>query len=96
MDNPCGFHRDQFLSTLQTYGPLLSAHEVAALAKVSIRQVLCCQHHHPWEIEAIAGEKGWLYRKRPVLSAKAVRLKEIGIYDDSGLSKKSPREVGLV
>lgn len=92
-DSPCGFTKDQFLSILKTYGPSLSAHEVAALGSVSLRQVLCAAHHDPWDIEQFAGERGWLYHKRPVLSAKAVRLKEVGIYDDSGIVKRSPKVV---
>lgn len=66
-DSPCGFTLDQFLAILKRCGPELSAHEVAALGSVSIRQVLCCYHHHCWEIQAIAGESGWLYRQRQVL-----------------------------
>lgn len=92
-DSPCGFSTDQFLATLKTYGPELSAHEVAALSKVSVRQVLCCHHHAPWEIEAVAGEKGWLYRKRPVLSARGKVVKEIGQYNDGGLSHSGQRAV---
>lgn len=94
MDNPCGFSADQFLHALKTYGPELSAHEVASLAKVSIRQVLCCQHHAPWEIEAITGDyPGFKYRKRIVLSARGKVVKEVQEYVDVGISKRSPKAV---
>lgn len=93
-DSPCGFTKDQFLSILKTYGPSLSAHEVAALGSVSLRQVLCAAHHDPWDIEQFAGESGWLYRKRPTV-CKNVRFTEPRPipYDDSGISHTGKRAV---
>lgn len=94
MDNPCGFHPDQFLACLKQYGPVLSAHEVAALCKVSVRQVLCCQHHNDWTIQAIAGDwRGFKYQKRETLDVKNRALREVGVYEDQGISKRSPKAV---
>jgi len=90
-DSPCGFSTDQFLATLDKYGPELSAHEIASLAKVSIRQVLCCVHHDDWTIQAFSGPKGWLYRKRPVMGATVRPPKEVGEYNDSAITKSGPR-----
>lgn len=94
MDNPCGFSKDKFLAVLKQYGPDLSAHEVASLAKVSVRQVLCAHHHNEWEIEAFAGDfPSWKYRKRHVLDAKGRAIKEVGQYNDAGLSHSGKRAV---
>lgn len=99
MDNPCGFSKDQFLAILKQYGPELSAHEIAALGKVSIRQVHCVVHNCDgawWAIEQFAGEQGWRYRPRITMS-KTVKIADPSPkqYNDQGIVKRSPREVGL-
>jgi len=75
-DSPCGFSTDEFLATLAKYGPELSAHEVAHLAKVSVRQVLCAAHHDDWRIQAVASPisgGAFLYRKRDLTEKAIVR-----------------------
>lgn len=93
-DSPCGFSKDQFLAILHEYGPVLSAHEVAALGKVSVKQVLCAHHHADWDIQQVAGENGWLYQKRQTV-AKSVRAADWSpkVYNDAGLTKRSPKVV---
>jgi hypothetical protein len=95
-DNNCGFTKDQFLAVLHRFGPELSAHEIAHLGKVSLRQVLCAFHHADWDIQAVAGEKGWLYRKRPVTSAAVRMPKERGIYNDQGITPGSGSPKGYI
>lgn len=93
-DNCSGFTRDQFLGALKDYGPDLSIHEIAALCRVSIAQALCVAHHHPWEILPVTGDySGWKYRRRPVLDAKGRMAKEVGVFNDSGLSHSGKRAV---
>lgn len=95
MDNPCGFSRDQFLAILHEYGPVLSAHEVAALGKVSVKQVLCAHHYADWEIQQVAGDwPSWKYQKRHTM-AKSVRMSDWAPkqYNDGGITKRSPKVV---
>jgi hypothetical protein len=89
-DSTCGFSFEQFCSVLTQYGPELSAHEVAHLGKVSIRQVLCCHHHHDWAIQAVCGDwKGWKYRMRPLIGVRQRLPKEVAVFDDSGINKNT-------
>ncbi len=86
-DSCSGFTKDQFLACLKQYGPELSAHEVAHLCKVSIKQVLCVQHHHPWDIVPITGDwPSWKYARRTTLSATAKAKREIANFNDQGIS----------
>jgi hypothetical protein len=44
-----------------------------------------------WEAQQIAGPKGWLYRVRSHVSVNARMPKEVGIYNDGGISPSGPR-----
>lgn len=71
MDNPCGLSADKPYETLKRYGEL-TAHELAALCKVSLKQVLCAVHHEGFSIEAVAWDgPSWKYRARIALSKRS-------------------------
>jgi hypothetical protein len=72
-DSLCGLSADTLYATLKKYGDL-TAHELAALCKVSLRQVLCAIHHEGYNVEAFAWNgPSWKYRQRPVLAQRIAK-----------------------
>jgi hypothetical protein len=77
MDNPCGLSSESLYAALKKYGDL-TAHELAALLKVSIRQVLCAIHHEGFAIEAVAWEgTSWKYRPRAIVNKRLAKTADV-------------------
>ncbi len=76
MDNPCGLSSDDLLATLTKYGQL-TAHEIAHICKVSLKQVLCAIHHDWFAVQPITWDgPGWKYALRATLSRRVNKPSE--------------------
>jgi len=65
----------------------LSAFEIAALMRCSLKQVMERLHTCWWSITPCTGDwPGFKYQRRTTLSATAKAKKEISSYNDQGIS----------
>lgn len=71
----------------------MTAYELADKMSVSVNDVLATAHEHQWLLEQFAGPTGWLYAPRQIRTSSA--REAVKAYCDVGLTKKSPKEVGL-
>lgn len=78
---------------LLEHGPLC-AHEISHLLRCSIKQTLERVHNCWFSIVPVTGDwKGWKYQRRQVLSARGKVVKEVGEFNDGGLSHGGKRAV---
>lgn len=64
----------------------MTANELACKMSTPLTTILACLHEAWWEIQATAGESGWLYAPRAVVT-KPVR--EFGMFNDVGISRRN-------
>ncbi len=65
----------------------LSAYEISAILKCSLRQTLERVNLCWWSIVPVTGDwVGWKYQRRTTLSATAKAKREIASYNDQGIS----------
>lgn len=70
----------------------LSAYEISHLLKCSLRQTMERIRICWWSIVPVTGDyQGFKYARRPTHSARAHMPKEIGQFNDQGISPSSPR-----
>jgi len=66
----------------------LSAHEISALLRCSLRQTMERLHICWWSIVPVTGDySGFKYARRPIHGAQARMPKEVGEYCNQGITK---------
>lgn len=72
----------------------LSAREISGILRCSLKQTMARIHSCWRSIIPVTGDySGFKYARRPIHGAQVRMPKEVGAYDDSGISKRSPKAV---
>lgn len=79
---------DLLRSLLANRGPL-SAYSAAKALMCRPEEICVMANDDWWHILKSAGPEGFVYQIRPVISTTKKMAKEIGIYNDSGIVKKT-------
>jgi hypothetical protein len=84
---------DHVLSELITLKVPASATTLAAYLRCTTDEVLAAIHKEWWQIEQQAGEGGWMYSQRKVMSKRARLQEVVSKYNDSGITKSFNQRV---
>ena len=68
----------------------LSAYDAARILMCRPEEVCVMAGDDWWTIEKLAGPEGFVYGRRTVIGPRQRLPKEVAVFDDSGINKRSP------